>query len=44
MSATLTMLDIQEALHSLKNRKSPGKEGITNEILIRLERKTKKSC
>jgi hypothetical protein len=36
MSETLTMQEMEKALHSLKKRKSPGKDGITNEMLIRL--------
>jgi hypothetical protein len=36
MSSSLTMRELEIAIHSLKQRKSPGPDGVTNDMLRRL--------
>ena len=42
MMANLTMEEMEQAMNTLKKKKSPGKDGITNEMLIGLGTKAKK--
>jgi hypothetical protein len=37
MSSSLTMKELEIAIHSLKQRKSSGPDGVTNNMLRRLE-------
>jgi hypothetical protein len=36
MTSSLTMKELEAAIHTLKLRDSPGKDGITNDMLKRL--------
>jgi hypothetical protein len=43
MSSSLTMKELELAIHSLKQRKSPGPDGVTNQMLKRLGPVAKRS-